>query len=319
MNQLHRSDRRMRVESAQSASSARENDRSRRSKRARQHLERIRGDSRSRPPLPVVIPIAVVASLAIGALFGSPLVAAARSWIGGEPVHLEAIFVRGAERLSLEEIAASTGLSRGAEWSAIDPRDVEAKLIEHPWIAEASAVRLPTGRVLVRIVEQDPRALIALGKPAQDFAVNQQGDPFAPAGDRVPSGLPRLIPSNPVERGVADAGLAAAIELAYRFPQFGLPLPSELYLAKDGDPTGFAFRLPDLQPRVVLGTNHFDVRLASLARLIGAGLGDVEDSETLDLRFADQAVLRGAPPRQRAKQAAAERGHATPSKAGPTG
>jgi len=45
----------------------------------------------------------------------------------------------------------------------------------------------------------------------------------------------------------------------------------------------------------------------------------VEGSATLDLRFADQAVLRGAPPAKRAKQAAAERGHATSSKARPTG
>jgi hypothetical protein len=269
--------------------------------------------------LSFVVPAAVVASLAIGALFGSPLVATARSWIAGETLRLEAISVRGADHLSLAEIAKSTGLPPGAEWASIDPREIEASLIEHPWIADASAVRLPTSRLLVHVTEQIPRALVALGKPAQDFAVNLQGMPFAPAGDRVPPGLPRLTPSGAVERNIANEDLARAIELAHRFPELNLPLPSELFISDEADPTGFAIRLPGLKPRIVLGHDHFDARLASLARLLETELEEVEGSETLDLRFADQAVLRGAPPPKRAEQAATERGHATPSRARSTG
>ncbi len=324
MKEFHRSDRRVQAErsqfaTSQRATSQREHDYSRRQQRARKHLERIRSEPRSRPPLSVVAPAAVVASLTIGALFGSPLVATARSWIGGEAVRLEVISVRGAEHLNLTEIAESTGLPPGAEWASIDPRKVEASLIEHPWIADASAVRLPTGRLLIHITEQIPRALVALAKPAQDFAVNLQGMPFAPADNRVPTGLPLLIPSGAVERGSANERLARAIELAYRLPDFNLPLPSELFISDEADPAGIAFRLPNLKPRIVLGHNHFDARLASLSRLLETELEEVEDSETLDLRFADQAVLRGASPQKRAKQATAERGHATSSRARPTG
>ncbi len=128
-----------------------------------------------------------------------------------------------------------------------------------------------------------------------------------------------MIPSGAVERDIADERLARAIELAYRLPDFNLPLPSELFISDEADPTGFAFRLPSLKPRIVLGHEHFDARLTSLSRLLEMELEEVEGSETLDLRFADQAVLRGAPPVKRAKQAATERGHATSSKARPTG
>ncbi len=324
MKEFHRSHRRGSVErsqfeTSQRAISQRENDYTRRQQRARRHLERIRREPRSRPSLSIVVPTAIVASLTIGALFGSPLVAAARSWIGGETVRLEAISVRGAERLNLTEIAESTGLPPGAEWASIDPRKVEASLIEHPWIADASAVRLPTGRLLIHVTEQIPRALVALAKPAQDFAVNLQGMPFAPADNRVPPGLPRLIPSGAVESGSANERLAHAIRLAYRLPDFDLPLPSELFISDETDPTGIAFRLPNLKPRIVLGHGHFDARLTSLARLLETELEEVEGSETLDLRFADQAVLRGGSPPKRAKQAATARGHATSSKARPTG
>jgi len=149
--------------------------------------------------------------------------------------------------------------------------------------------------------------------------VNQQGVPFALAGSRVPAGLPRLIPNASVERDVAEAGLAGAIELAYRLPAFDLPMPSELFVSEEDDPTGFALRLPGLEPRVVLGRSHFDERLAGLARLLKSGLVDLESTETLDLRFADQAVLRGTTPPKEAKQAAAARGRAASSGAGPTG
>ena len=319
MKEFHRSDRRVQVERSHFSCSQREHDQSRRQKRARKHLERIRSEPRSLPPLSVVVPAAVVASLTIGALFGSPIVATARSWIGGETLRLEAISVRGTEHLSLTEIAESTGLPHGAEWAAIDPRKIEAALIDHPWIADASAVRLPTGRLLIHITEYTPRALIALGKPAQDFAVNLQGMPFAPADNRMPADLPHLIASGAVERDVADERLARAIELAYRLPEFDLPLPSELFIADEADPTGFAIRLPNLKPRIVLGRDHFDARLASLSRLLETELEEVEGSETLDLRFADQAVLRGAPSPKGAKQAATTRGRAASSKARPTG
>jgi cell division septal protein FtsQ len=319
MKEFHRSGRRVSGENTQFATSQHEHDYSRRRQRARKHLERIRSEPRPHPPLSVVVPAAVVASLAIGALFGSPLVATARSWIGGETVRLEAISVRGAEHLSLAEIAESTGLPPGAEWASIDPRKIEASLIEHPWIADASAVRLPTGRLLVHVTEQIPRALVAIGKPAQDFAVNLQGMPFAPVDNQASSGLPRLIPSEAVERDIEDESLARAIALAYRLPEFNQPLPSELFISDGADPTGFAFRLPNLKPRIVVGRNHFDARLANLTQLLETQLEEVEHSETLDLRFADQAVLRGAPPSKRAEQAATKRGYATSSKARPTG
>ncbi|MBW2495243.1 MAG: FtsQ-type POTRA domain-containing protein, partial [Deltaproteobacteria bacterium] len=254
MKDFHRSDRRRAPgERPQRGLSKRERDGFKRQKRARKHLERMRSEPGPQPPFRLVLPAAIVASLAIGLLFGSPLVAKARSWIAGEPVRIEAISVRGTRHLSPAEIAAATGLPLGAEWAAVDPREIEASLIAHPWIADARAVRLPTGRLLIHVDEQIPRALVAIGKPAEDFAVNPEGVPFAPVGNLAPSGLPRLIPNAAVEPNVANRQMAGAIELAYRLPDFDLSLPSELFLSDEGDPAGFAFRLPNLKPRIVLG------------------------------------------------------------------
>jgi len=110
MKEFHQSDRRqMPGERSQNDVAQRDRDYSKRQKRARKHLERMRSEPQPQPPFQLVGPAAVVASLAIGVLVGSPLVATARSWIAGEPVRIEAISVRGTEHLSPAEIAETTG------------------------------------------------------------------------------------------------------------------------------------------------------------------------------------------------------------------
>jgi cell division septal protein FtsQ len=283
------------------------------------HLARVRGLERPRAPIAFIVPAVVVVSLAAGVLFGNPLVAAARSWIAGEPVLLKTIAVRGAERLTLPEIAEATGLAPGAALNSLDLREIERKLSEHPWIAEASAVRLPTGRLLLGVTERIPRAVVAVANQETRFAVDASGTPFALVETRDLSALPLLISSGDIEKDEPDARLARGIALAYRLAEFDLPMPSELFIPADRDTIGFALRLPNLTPRVVVGRTDFDARLAKLARLLEADLFDVTRSETLDLRFADQAVLRGTSPSQGATQAAAARGRASPSKARPAG
>ena len=265
------------------------------------------------------MPAAVVVSLAVGALFGSPLVAAARSWIAGEPVLLETISVRGSDRLPLSEVAQATGLSPGAALDSVDPRDIERQLTAHPWITEATALRLPTGRLLLRVIERVPHAVVSIAKGGDPFAVDESGTPFALAEKRDLSTLPRLIATGTFEKDQPDARLARAISLANRMPAFDLPMPLELFIAAENDPEGFTMRLPNLNPRVVVGRSDFDTRLAKLARLLEANPAEVASAEQLDLRFADQAVLRGTSPSQGAAQAAATRGRASTSKSRPAG
>ena len=184
MNQHRWSDHRVRCAAAQSTFSRRDRAYVKRQQRARMHLARVRGLERPRPPIAVIISAVVMVSLAAGALFGSPLVATARSWIAGEPVLLKTISVRGAERLTVPEIAESTGLSPGAALNSFDVREIERKLSEHPWIAEANAVRLPTGRLLLHVTERIPRAVVAVADEEKRFAVDASGTPFALAETR---------------------------------------------------------------------------------------------------------------------------------------
>ncbi|MFP8881870.1 MAG: FtsQ-type POTRA domain-containing protein [Myxococcota bacterium] len=302
-----------------------------RSERARAHLERVRGGKTPRraPGLSLAAPIAIAASLIVGALFGSPLVAAARSWIAGAPIRLESISVSGAGRLSLTEIGRATALPKGVLIAEIEPDEVEASLLTHPWISDAAVVRLPASRLLIRITERVARAVvvIAVGESRDERAwrvVSSAGLPFASASDSDIESLPRLV----TQSGLSNHELAAnepsetfaeAIELTARFSAFDLPIPSEVVIDDGVGSEGWVVRLPSLAPRVVLGHENLDDRLAALAELVDADRKELAEAEAIDLRFAEQAVLRSTPSSEGTAQAATTRGSVALPKPRPTG
>jgi cell division septal protein FtsQ len=319
MNQYGWSSQRRRGKPAGPALSHRERARLKRQQRARAHLDRIRGAMPSRLPPSLIVGATTAVSLLVGAIFGSPLVAEARFWIAGEPVRLETISVHGAQRLSLVSIAESTGLTPGTAFDSIDSRVIERSLAEHPWIAEARTVRLPTGQLLIEIDERVARAVVVTENGETGSAVDAAGIPFAPAEEQDLSTLPKLRTNSKIESHVADERLARAIALAYQLPEFDLPLPTELSISAHSDSEGFTLRLPGFSPRIVVGWEDFETRLAKLARLLEENLEEVGNAQSLDLRFADQAVLRGTSSPKGATKAAAARGRVASSRARPTG
>ena len=232
--------------------------------------------------------------------------------------HLDAIYVRGASQLSGVQVAEATGLAPGAAWTSVDPEAAAKRLTSHPWIASARAVRATPTTLVVRIEERVPRAVTADAAGVLLF-VDASGNAFAPAvGERTQT-LPRLVPAGAVLRGHADQALAAAVQLSQRVLAHGLALPAEVALAADGDPEGYVLRLAGRSARVVLGRDDLDARLARLAQLLASNVSEIVTAATVDLRFADQAVLREPRSPTGEAQAAATRGYATPSNRRPSG
>jgi hypothetical protein len=254
-------------------------------------------------------------SLAAGAFLGEPVLCAGSRWPGGD---LAAIHVRGAERLSAAEIAAATGVPQGAALASIDAAAVARQLARHPWIAEARTRRLAWG-LLVEVVEREPVAVVSAAGDAVAFAVDDSGTPFAPARPEDLAGQPRIATASGFVPGEASEELVAAAHLAHRLPELGLGKPAEIWVAAEGDPEGLVLRLESLPARIVLGREEIDSRIARLRRVLDTGVPELAGAASLDLRFADQTVLREAPPPPGAAQAAAVRGRATPSEPGPSG
>ena len=101
--------------------------------------------------------------------------------------------------------------------------------------------------------------------------------------------------SAPVALGESSPELAEAVAFAARLAALGLPRPVEIGVSAPDDPTGFWLRLEDFAPRILLGREALDARLAALARVLEVAPPDAAAAAVLDLRFADQVVLRGTP------------------------
>jgi len=187
----------------------------------------------------------------------------------------------------------------------VDLAQVREQLEAQDWIASAKAVYLPGGTIVVEVVERTPRATIALGKPLERYAVDAAGIPFAVVAGDALTEIPVLVAIASINPREADARLAEAIRLAYRLPELGVALPTEVSIAADSDAEGFALRFASIAPRFVLGRGDPDAQLAELARLLTRHPDVITDAASVDLRFADQVVLRSEPT---SKGAAAEPG-----------
>jgi hypothetical protein len=279
---------------------------------------------------PSSVLLVLAASFAAGLGGGSSVAEATASWLAGQAPQLETIAVRGAGQLSSAEIAAATGVPRGVDLRQLDAPAVVERLARHPWIASARAVELPEGRLLVDVVERRAVATVTATGSNSVYAVDANGTPFALAGDgkapkaprasearsepqasEVPedlpqaseggppqdlaAGLPRLVQSAPVSLGEADPALAEAVDFARRLAALGLPRPIEIGVSAPDDPIGFWLRLEGYPPQIILGRDDLDARLGALARVLEVAPPDAAGAAKLDLRFADQVVLRGTP------------------------
>ncbi len=288
-----------------------------RRERAQEHLNRVRREGPAPHRTQLWGVAAALAAIGVGGALGSSWVGvgAALSESGGR---LDAIYVRGASQLSGQEVAEATGLAPGAAWTSVDPAAAALHLSSHPWITSARAVRATPTTLVIRIEERVPRAVTADADGRLLF-VDASGTAFAPAVGERANSLPRLVPVGAVVRDQADHALAEAVDLSQRVLAHGLALPAEVALAADGDPEGYVLRLAGRSARVVLGRDDLDARLARLAQLLASNVSEIVAAATVDLRFADQAVLRETRSPTGEAQAAAKRRDATPSNRRPSG
>jgi cell division septal protein FtsQ len=281
-------------------------DSSQRRARAQAHLDRVRG----RRPGPAPAPrgaLAIAAAAAVcGALFGEGALLA----VAGATGPIERIGVRGAAHLSAEQVAGASGVAPGAPLGEVDRAAVRQALERHDWIAEARALALPGGALLVSVVEREPAAHVSIGDAV--YAVDASGTPFAPIPAELAEGLVKLSVAGEVSPREASPRIAEAVRLARRLPELGLAAPAEVAVASETDPEGYRLTLPALPARILLGHADLDARLRDLARLLAERPDAVAGAASIDLRFANQVVLRSAPARDGSADTAAGRGDAPP-------
>lgn len=242
-----------------------------------------------------------------GVLLASTSVEGARAWWNGSPADVASISVLGNSRLSAAEVAAATGLVRGAPLQGLSEREIEERVAVHPWIDEVRVALLPTGTIVVEVEERTARAVVRAadreGEPAL-YVIDDDCAPFLRLVPGVKSGfedLPRIAarPGDPMQRPRASVCVALALAESVRArggANESTPTLSafEVVLPADASPEGWVLREP-AGHEVLLGHGseaELDDRLERLGRLFAANPAQLDQASTIDLRFAEQAVLR---------------------------
>jgi len=261
--------------------------------RALSHLQRVRGQTPpKRAPRALFVTAAALAVVA-GAASGVSL-ARGSEWLAPD-APLAGVSVIGARHLGALAVANAAAIAPGAGDVAFSLEAIEQRLEAHAWIERARALRLPGGRLLLNVVERVPAALVGVEGSDRRFFADASGTPFADApADSDPSML-RIIAAEPPPLLEPNAEIARAIRLARELSGFGLAPAAQITLAAANDPTGLSLHLEGIAPRVLLGRDDFDSKLKELARLLAASVPEVAEAGVIDLRFADQAVLRNEP------------------------
>jgi cell division protein FtsQ len=183
--------------------------------------------------------------------FGSLLVIAAaglsalgsyRFAVNSPRFALQTVELVGSERLSSEQAAERGAVEVGDNLLGIDPRDVERRLVQDPWIEHARVIRRLPNTLRIELGEREVSALLAIeGKlllldaAGHAFKVWESGDPHDLP---VISGL--AVKEVARDRAAAEQRLARVAGLGRRYAELKLarkqPL-QELELGPDGSVT----------------------------------------------------------------------------------
>lgn len=280
-----------------------------RARRARDHLEKKRDRERTRlardrarhetsvsrrRTLRVLSPVLFVAAFAIGSQIAPLLVE--KTWLQTKVI--DRVAVQGAVALTPAAIAASAGALVGLPLSQIDPQQVAEQLAADPWIQSARALRLPSGTLVVRVVEREAIARWQIG--GRTDLIDPEGSRFAGAIE--PGGPLPTVEGDTLEQGLLPSEALAILEAvaqhasltrdsnAIRLYLPGLETDAEGILR--GSTSGYVLELGAEGPRALLGRRLFSQRVARLASLLDHDEDAIQAAALIDLRFADRAVLR---------------------------
>ncbi|HIG70626.1 MAG TPA: FtsQ-type POTRA domain-containing protein [Myxococcales bacterium] len=218
------------------------------------------------------------------------------------PVRVRGLAVQGHERLSAGRVAAASGLAPGMLASEIDTAKVAAALNAHEMIRSATVAALPHGKLILRVEEREPVAIVRApeveGGGDVLRLVDTTGTPFARAQANDWSRLPRLRSATVLPTDQADPQLLRALWLAALIRQTnGSDREArEIELPSQQAGLGWVLHSQELPRTVILGEDELEPRLEKLSLLLTSNMPAARAAEEIDLRFANQAVLRSRSP-----------------------
>jgi cell division protein FtsQ len=229
----------------------------------------------------------VLVLLALAAYRGSEVVAHARV------LQIDRLVVVGNERVPSATVLEAVDGLKGRNLVLTDLGEWRERLLQSPWVRDASLRRSLPSTVEISVSERIPTVLARID--ARLFLVDEQGIVIDQYGPRYASfdlpivdglAIPRPAAGARVDEG--RAGLAARVvaslrnrpELAKRVSQIDVTNPHNAQVTLSGDTAV-----------LLLGEDQFQQRIESYLQLADSLRSSVPDIEYVDLRFGERVFV----------------------------
>lgn len=233
---------------------------------------------------------------AAGVVAGLAVIAAAGGVLLSAPgLAVDRVLLRGHSRLSASDIEARLAPARGTNILRVDLGAFRQRVLESPWVADATLTRVLPSTIEVRVVERVPEVLARIGQQlylmdAAGVLLAEFGPAFGkldlPIVDGIASGstrggAARVDPARlAVTRRFLDA-LDARPELRDRVSQIDATNPHDLVVLLDDDS---AF--------LHVGEEQFVERLMVYLEMAPTLSDQLQDIDYVDLRFEGRLFVR---------------------------
>lgn len=231
-------------------------------------------------------------ALGLCALAAASVGAAAWRLLTAPQLRVAAVEVRGASRVSVEEVLDVAGIAPGTNIFRIDPAAIAARLEALPGVRRAEVIRELPNRVAVVIEERRPFTLV---HGERLYWLDEEGRLLGDASRAV-------VPPTPVISGLDDEEVEsrrgepgprtrAALALIRTLVRSGSALTeaiSEIDMSRRDGPV--LYTVDGIEVR--LGSEDWEERLGRLEGVLGQVAAQDAGVSVVDLRFRDQVVLQ---------------------------
>ncbi|MGC4092298.1 MAG: FtsQ-type POTRA domain-containing protein [Polyangiaceae bacterium] len=181
-------------------------------------------------------------ALGVFAVVGTSLLVAAsahRYALTSPRFSVKNVVVSGSTRFHEAEVRELASISGASNIFALDPRVVEARLLQNPWVAEARVNRKLPSTLEVQLKQRDAQAIAAVGERL--YLVSKEGEPFKSVESNDPFDLPvitGLYADNlQRDRGRELERLGTALDVLRQYGRLGMSrvhAPQEVHLGEGG-------------------------------------------------------------------------------------
>lgn len=209
---------------------------------------------------------------------------------------LRTLELAGLSRLKEPELRAWAGLDGPTQLLTLDLDGLHERLEQHPWVADARVERFLPDRLVVRIVERKPVALVLLGSL---HLVDQHGFVFHPSTGQGEERLPVVTGLSPedftTDRTGADLRLRQALAVLREWERQKLPPVASLSEVHLDPVLGTTLYTEEEGTRIQLGWSEHAQRLARLREVLISlrAEGKVPSYVLLDNEITPQRVTVG--------------------------